>query len=146
MYLETARIFFCPTIETNTMDAPATTSIASTSASARTSTYTSQLDELEEAYQNWEEAERMHADLNRVYDIIDTLRPSDVNELEYQTRRLKHSPAYFSGHVACCSDTQNGALAWARRTETESATPFVEAADAADVAEDDEDGDEGDVL
>jgi hypothetical protein len=126
------------------MDAPAATSIAS--ASASTSTYTSQLDELEEAYQNWEEAEQMHADLNRVYDIIDTLRPSDVNELEYQTRRLKHSPAYFSGHVACCGDTQNGALAWARRTEPESATPFVEAADAADAADVAEDGDEGGVL
>jgi hypothetical protein len=83
-----------------------------TATATATATSLFPMDDLEEVYQNWEEAERMHADRNRVYDTMDTLRPSDVTELAYQTRRLKYSPAYFSGHVACCGDIQNGALAW----------------------------------
>ena len=67
------------------------------------------MQEVEDAYEKWEEAERKHAHIMGVYKIIDTLgdTESDHNELEYQKKRLKFSPAYFSGHPAYCGERLN---------------------------------------
>ena len=63
------------------------------------------LQDLEDAYTNWEEAERQFAHETSVHAILDTLDPvHEKDEYKYQLLRLKYSPAYFSGHPACCGE------------------------------------------
>lgn len=63
----------------------------------------------EEVYAEWEEAERKHAHIMSVHQIIDTLGDSEADrkELQYQKLRLQFSPAYFSGHPAYCGERLN---------------------------------------
>ena len=60
------------------------------------------MQEMEDSYAQWQEEERKHAHIMSVYRILDTLGDSepDQNERKYQSLRMKHSPAYFSGHMA----------------------------------------------
>lgn len=57
--------------------------------------------EMEDAYSQWREGELKHAHIMSVHSILDTLGDSeqDKKEQEYQSLRMKYSPAYFSGHV-----------------------------------------------
>ena len=67
------------------------------------------MQDLENAYADWEEAEQRHAHIMSVYAILDTLGDSepDQRERDYQHKRLLHSPAYFSGHPAYCGERLN---------------------------------------
>ena len=66
------------------------------------------LQDLENAYADWEESEHKFAHENSVYAILDTLDPdNDRDEYNYQLLRLKYSPAYFSGHPAWCGERWN---------------------------------------
>ena len=67
------------------------------------------LRDLDDAYAEWEEAEQKHAHIMSVYAILDTLGDSeqDQRERDYQQKRIKHSPAYFSGHPAYCGERLN---------------------------------------
>ena len=67
------------------------------------------MQDLEDAYADWEKAEQRHAHIMSVYAILDTLGDSeeDQRERDYQQKRLAYSPAYFSGHPAYCGERLN---------------------------------------
>ena len=62
------------------------------------------LDDLEDAYVNWQEAEMRFAHENSVYDILEEIDQHNHAEREYQVLRLQYSPAYFSGHPLYCGE------------------------------------------
>ena len=62
------------------------------------------VDDLDETYANWQEAEMRYAHEKGVHEILEGIDEKNYAEREYQLMRLKYSPAYFSGHPLYCGE------------------------------------------
>jgi hypothetical protein len=62
------------------------------------------INDMDRAYEDWEEEERRMAREKCIMDKLRSLPPGDVQGRMYQLLRLQFSEAYFQGHPLYCGD------------------------------------------